>query len=129
MVESFMIALLFLFAIHWYGDFYCQTHWQATNKSKNLAALASHVGAYTAVLAVGTLLLFHEFLTFTEAWIGFIVTNGIAHFLTDAITSRFTAYHFGRNDPHNGFVVVGIDQWIHHVTLMVTMYVAFYYGG
>lgn len=128
MVESFMIALLFLFAIHWYGDFYLQTHWQATNKSKNLTALATHVGAYTATLAVGSILLFHEFMEFSPTWVAFVVVNGMLHFLTDAITSRFTAHYFGRKDFHNGFVVVGIDQWIHHVTLMATMYAAYYRG-
>lgn len=130
MVESFLIALLILFAIHWYGDFYLQTHWQATNKSNNFEALASHVAVYTAVLAIGSLALFQtgvpDDALFSPTWAVFVVINSTAHFLTDAITSQYTKTYFVRRDCHNGFVVVGLDQWIHHATLMLTTFVCYY---
>lgn len=131
MMHIFLI-LQFLLA-HWIADFVCQTHWQATNKSKNWWALASHVGVYTAVLAVSLLtlaVLVGGFVTvspgaivmmLTPTWFfTWVALNGALHFVTDAITSRVTARLWVKGDFHNFFVVVGLDQLVHYTTLILT---------
>ena len=108
---------LALLAAHWVGDFVLQTHWQASNKSHDNAALARHVATYTACLGVASVLLFGP--TWMTAW--FVVSNGAFHFGTDYGTSKETAKLYARKDWHNFFVVVGFDQLIHQATLALTM--------
>ena len=110
------IALL---ATHWVADFVLQTHWQATNKSKNNFALVQHVATYTAILTIASIILF--------GLIGilFAVVNGVLHFGTDYITSRWSSKLYAKQDWHNFFVVIGLDQYIHQLTLATTMWFLF----
>jgi hypothetical protein len=138
-----VIQFLLLLAVHWIGDFVLQTHWQASNKSKNNVALAAHVGMYMLSLMIGTAIIFGQ----TAGWVWFWLVNGAMHFATDWCTSRVSSRLFIRefesmnatamNDqvgasdvrmvmtrdfnPHNFFVVIGFDQLIHQVTLGLTM--------
>ena len=106
-----------LLAVHWVADFILQTHWQAQNKSKNLEALARHVGSYTLALLIGSAFIFGQ----SAALFAFVAINGILHFGTDYFTSRWTSALYAKQDWHNFFVVVGLDQLIHQVTLAATM--------
>jgi hypothetical protein len=112
------IALL---AVHWVADFVLQTHWQASNKSKNNAALLKHVTTYTGVLAIASVVLFGA------AGGPFAAINGIFHLATDYFTSRASSKLYAKQDWHNFFVVIGFDQLIHQVTLASTMLIIF--GG
>jgi hypothetical protein len=128
-----------------------QTHWQASNKSKRCDALAAHVLIYTSVLGVATAVIF-QIGGFAAL---FVAVNGILHFATDFITSRISSRLFMaqfdsvdivmpplltgpmkkrteprlmmRHDfnPHWFFVMIGVDQLIHQVTLALTMKVFF----
>lgn len=111
-----------LLLTHFVADFMFQTHWQASNKSKNNLALLQHVTTYMIGLAFGSALIFG----IGPAWCYFVLGNALLHFATDYVTSRFTARFFARKDLHNGFVVIGLDQWIHQATLAATMWIAFY---
>ncbi len=104
-----------LLGVHWIADFVLQTHWQASNKSKNLIALGRHVGIYTITLCFGAGILFGPF------GIGFALVNGALHFATDFFTSKWTSALYAKQDWHNFFVVVGLDQLIHQTTLATTM--------
>lgn len=109
--------ILLAFALlHWLADFALQTHWQATNKSKDLWALAKHVGSYSIVWFL------YSWTLFLNPWhcIAFAVTTFFFHFLTDLITSRYTKECFEEGDYHNGFVVIGFDQILHYIQLLVT---------
>lgn len=120
-------AVLSLLLAHWVADFVLQTHWMATNKSKNWEALGAHVSIYTLALGVimaAALMLIPmpgiagiSVVTFLS-WLAF---NGAAHFVTDAFTSRWTAKLWAKNDYHNFFVVIGFDQLIHAVTLISSL--------
>lgn len=111
---------LALLGVHWIADFVLQTHWQASNKSKNLEALARHIGTYTAILAVATPVLFWKHAN--ELWmLAFVMANGALHFATDYFTSRWTSALYAKGDWHNFFVVIGLDQLIHQITLAGTM--------
>jgi hypothetical protein len=110
-----LFQFLLLLTFHWAADFVFQTHWQASNKSRRLDALTYHVMTYTAVMAVVSVALFGA--------IGspYAAVNGILHFATDYFTSRWTAKLYARQDWHNFFVVVGLDQLIHQLTLAATL--------
>jgi len=110
-------AFVALLVTHWVADFICQTHWQASNKSKNNVALGRHVGTYTAILALSSVVLFGV----TAAVGAFVIVNGVLHFGTDYFTSRATSKLYAKQDWHNFFVVVGFDQLIHQTTLAATM--------
>ena len=105
-----------LLGVHWVADFVLQTHWQATNKSKNNVALLHHVTTYTAVFSIGALVLFGA------AGGPFAAVNGILHFSTDYCTSRATSRLYAKQDYHNFFVVIGFDQLIHQTTIAATMW-------
>lgn len=139
MQVELLLILQILFA-HWVSDFVLQSHWMATNKSRNWLALTAHVGTYTISMilimmffmiitvyintdqsAVGTILS-----AFFPVAIGYFIVlwaiiNGILHFVTDAITSRITTKLWLKNDMHNFFVIVGLDQLVHYICLFVTM--------
>ena len=114
------IIFLLLFT-HWVADFIFQTHWQATNKSKNNMALAAHVGTYTLIW----LLFLYGYvignqMTFTPMMFLFIPITFVAHFCTDYVTSRITSYLYKKEDFHNFFVVIGFDQLLHYLQIFLT---------
>lgn len=107
-----------LLVTHFVADFIFQTHWQASNKSKDNYALGRHVSSYTAVLAVASVLLFGP----GGATGVFVLVNGALHFATDYFTSRWSSKLWAKQDWHNFFVVIGFDQLIHQITLGVTLW-------
>lgn len=127
-----LISLISLSFIHWVADFIAQTHWQATNKSKNNFALTSHVFSYTWVFFISLILagiilnfLYHSNFLYLHLIIIFVLINGILHWITDYFTSRLNAYLWNKKDVHNFFVSVGADQFIHFTTLSLTFYYIF----
>lgn len=114
MIYQFLILLV----VHWIADFVLQTHWQASNKSKNNEALLRHVGVYTLALASYTAIVVTPWFV---TGVYFISLNGILHFITDYITSRMSSKLYVKQDWHNFFVVIGLDQLIHQFTLGLTM--------
>lgn len=130
---------LALLVVHWFADFVLQTHWQASNKSKSNVALLQHVMVYIFVLMIGVDILFVG-MPWLQ-WGVFAVTNFALHFATDWCTSRITSKLFMSQfdvgmrsitmkedfNPHNFFVVIGLDQLIHQVTLALTM--IYFFGG
>lgn len=127
---SFKVVTLLLL-LHLVGDFFLQSDWMALNKSKSCRALLVHAGIYS--------LCFLLFFGFYFAFVTFVL-----HAVTDAITSRITsklwfidlyprpdrgadnygAYPFyayvEQEKRHWFFVMIGVDQFIHYVTLLAT---------
>lgn len=107
------LALAILLA-HFVGDFLFQSDRVATGKSKSWLVLTEHVVCYAVA-----------FLPFTwtyriETWIQWFALNMAAHFLTDAVTSRWTSRLYLAGKRHWFFVVIGLDQLIHAATLLTT---------
>ena len=104
-----MIALqlaLLLLTVHFVADFLFQSDWMAVNKSSRMLPLLVHIAVYTACLIP------------FGFW--FAMTNGLAHLITDSITSRVTSALWKKEKRHWFFVVIGLDQLIHTATLLFT---------
>jgi len=112
--------IIVLLLTHWYGDFFLQTDWMALNKSINNDALAAHVGVYTLILFLGIFLF--RLGGDPSNILLFAIVNGVIHFDVDFLTSRWSSYLYKKGDRHNFFVVVGLDQTIHFLTLFITAY-------
>jgi uncharacterized protein DUF3307 len=112
-----------LLAVHWLGDFVLQSRWMSVNKSKRLDALSLHAVTYTATLMVGCglVLPLHP----AGLFVLFVGANGILHFATDFVTSRITSHLWCQQREHDFFVMVGLDQLIHQVTLATTLWFIF----
>ena len=113
-------TLIALFLVHWIGDFLFQSRWMGTNKSHSWYALWLHVLTYSA-----TLFIFGAIYCIA-AWkfhpiISWVSVNGTLHFVTDAITSRITSKLYERQELYRFWAVIGLDQFIHIVTLTLTL--------
>lgn len=117
---------LMLFS-HFLGDFILQSDWMALGKSKSWKPLLAHTSVYSLCFL----------------WLGwqFALITFALHTITDAITSRWTSslWFVRLIEPINGpgskfygaydmtkrhwfFVVIGLDQLIHGVTLLWTLH-------
>lgn len=99
---------------HFVGDFVLQSDWMAQNKSKSLDALAAHVAVYSVAILIPM-----AFLMPVSLWWWWPV-NVVAHFCTDAVTSRISSYYWRKNRRHAFFITIGADQTIHYLTLLGT---------
>ena len=115
-VDPIWQLTLLLFA-HWVGDFVFQTTWMATRKSIRLDALIVHVLTYSIVLAGAAVLLFGQ----TELAAIFVACNAGLHFVTDFCTSKVSAALHARQNMRGFFVVLGLDQFLHHLALAATL--------
>lgn len=119
-----MIAIMFSHTIF---DFVFQSDWMAKEKHKNLTALLIHVLTYTFGVTFTIVILLSFFGLFTtesnisnNSIVIFIIINFLTHLLVDYITSKAVKLCFDKQDYHNGFIIIGFDQFIHIVTLAFT---------
>lgn len=114
--------IIFILLIHFLADFGLQTHEQSQKKSSENLFLFYHVGVYTMIWYFA-LLAYPD--TDIYGILIFIITTFICHFSTDYITSRIGKPFWEKQDFHNGFVVVGFDQLLHYIQLLLTWYILF----
>lgn len=107
-------ATLVVVWLHFIADFLLQTDKMAVNKSKSFSWLTVHVAVYSGVLCA-----------FCGPW--YALVNGVAHYLTDAVTSRVTSYLWKRSERHWFFVVIGLDQALHLTVLVLTTPLIWWY--
>ncbi len=107
------MMFIWILIAHWIGDYAFQTSKMAMGKSYNLTWLSLHVGTYTGVLFVCSLLLFP-----IKVAIGFFLINGILHGITDFFTSKLSSKY--QKNPRIFFPILGFDQLIHMITLYLT---------
>jgi hypothetical protein len=109
---TFYVWLLFC---HFVGDFVFQSRYMAENKSTSFKVLAYHVAVYMIFVSFGAC-----FAGWTWSLLGFILVNFGLHYLTDAVTSRITAYFWSVKNSKAFFTTIGFDQFIHAASLLVT---------
>jgi hypothetical protein len=106
-----MTILILIIWMHWLADFVLQTDSMAKNKSTSWKWLSAHIAVYTLPF-------------FIFGW-RFAIFNGLVHMAIDAITSRITSKLWKKQQVHNFFVVIGLDQALHMTTLILS---AQYFG-
>ena len=109
---------VYLLAVHWLADFVFQNDQMAQNKSTSNKWLSIHVGMYTAVALLFSVPVFA--LGGRALVIGVValwLLNAPLHWLTDYVTSRWSAKLYKAERRHDFFVVIGLDQLIHHITI------------
>ena len=107
-MELIFIDLAVLFFIHFVADFLFQTEWMAQNKSKSLFPLAVHCTVYGLF-----------FIAF--GWLFALVTTGL-HFVVDFFTSKLTHYLWDKGEVRQFFIVIGLDQLIHTLSILLVYY-------
>ena len=112
LIWQFAILLI----VHWVADFLLQTSWMAKNKSSNNVALSAHVATYSAAIGLAGIALFGA--NIITLW--FVLANAGLHFVTDFFTSRLSRKLWGEH-WHGFFIVIGFDQLIHQLSLLVTL--------
>lgn len=115
LINMNLTIILTILFIHWVADFICQSHEMSLKKSKSNWWLSYHVGVYSTVTGLG-------WLVFNQSWLilSMIGITFVTHWITDYFTSRWTSKLYAKGDIHNFFVVVGLDQFIHYTTLLLT---------
>jgi hypothetical protein len=145
MTMDIRLVLWVIFA-HWIADFVCQSNWMATNKSKDWSALTLHILAYSFLMTLAAIWVLPVSQSKLDARPTiFLGVTFVAHFITDAITSRITSWLFmmqfeqkwlyARDGTvadrgvlmkrgftlHWFFVVIGFDQVLHYAQLFLTL--------
>ena len=99
---------------HWVGDYLFQTNKMAQLKSSSIHWLSIHALVYTL-----TLTLFSFLVLPLEFALQFSIMNGAIHWMTDFFTSKLSSKYRGR--PRIFFPILGFDQFIHSITLVMTL--------
>ena len=100
-----ILIIINLVVLHFFADFVLQSDAVAKSKSKSLKALGVHVAIYTTVFLI------------IGFW--FAVVSGVLHAIVDYFTSKWTSRLLAEGRVHDFFVVIGFDQMLHIVSLIV----------
>ena len=117
-ISSFVLLLL----VHWLADFALQTQEQANNKYKDFGALSGHVLTYSTAMAIAICSLYYGTVAFwfLPAAVIFIL---FSHLYIDMLTSKETHALYEQKRYHDFFVVIGFDQLLHMLTILLICYV------
>jgi len=114
MGTTILVLIIIVFFLHFIADFGLQTRKMAENKSHSIKYLTLHVITYCIpflLLSVG--------FGWTMEFLWFMVWLFGTHWITDFITSKFTAYFWKHKKIKDFFLMIGFDQFIHAVTLLL----------
>lgn len=126
------LTIIYILITHFVADFLMQSNDMATKKSTSIKWLTLHVVSYFKGL-MWSALLFYIFnaLAFNliiPPWsiVGFCVTNAVLHWVTDYFTSRETSRLWKEQKVRKFFHMIGLDQLIHGICLIMTLYLFFF---
>jgi hypothetical protein len=125
MFENLLIFILIILFFHWFADFVFQSDHMAKNKSKSIEILTYHVFIYTIFITVPFAVMSETL--FDNIMIGTIIglLNGVFHWITDFFTSRLSSKLYSKERIHDFFVVIGLDQYIHNICLILSVFYIF----
>lgn len=112
-----LAIILGFIVIHWIADFWLQTQEMATGKGKSIKWLTLHALEYSVVLFLCGFW-YSTGNPFLAVW--FTLINGSCHWLTDFCTSRIMKKLWAAKKERAFFMMLGIDQLIHYITLFIT---------
>lgn len=119
-----LTLVVFLLFVHWVGDYVLQTRKQGNTKHTDILQLFYHVQTYSlfliAMLFVGNLTNFMGQLNPLNILI-YGTMNFLLHFTTDFFTSRAVKRLWENKQEYQTFVVMGLDQFIHVISLLATL--------
>ena len=120
------VSLGIFFLLHLIGDFIFQNRYLAINKSRSVKVLTYHVGLYITPFIVLFPLLHPDLawvklMTFSN-YLWFIGLLFVTHWITDFFTSKLTTYFYLKEKYKYFFDTIGVDQWIHTITLLALYY-------
>jgi hypothetical protein len=106
---------------HFVGDYLLQTRWMFSNKAPFNGALLAHCVVY--IFTVFFFLQTYCLLTgkVYDGILSYIAINFVLHLLLDGVVSNVTKVYLKRFDYGSFFVVLGLDQTIHVLTLVNTL--------
>lgn len=121
-----LTVILILLLAHFLADFPFQTKWMAENKSYHMYPLLCHTLTYSTVLTIFVIFLIGCTTDCSDiGWVFFWVWTFITHTLIDLITSRLVSWYYSIKQYRNMFFVIGLDQLLHTVQVLVTYYILF----
>jgi len=112
-------SILTILLCHFISDFHFQSDRMAKGKSSSNGDLFDH----TVIVTIGILVMgILNFKSFDHAGmlVAFVAINGFAHFFTDYYSSRSTSRLYKDQEFHDFFGTIGLDQFVHYVTLFGT---------
>jgi hypothetical protein len=101
--------IIYLFFLHFLGDFVFQTRKIAENKGCNICYLILHCLFYWATFTLGTMFVLYDK----------ILVLTLTHFIIDFVSSRITKYLWSNNKIHGFWIAVGFDQFLHMTTILL----------
>ena len=120
-VGNGMNLVLYILFLHWVADFVCQSRWMGENKSKHILPLLAHIVVYGVVLLLGLFVgnIVQQFSSPFDIMV-FCAINAIMHLAVDFWTSKATHVLWERKNVYGFFTVIGFDQFLHSVCLIVS---------
>lgn len=113
-------TIIIILFTHWLFDFFLQSEKIGKFKSTSNLVLSTHVGIYSIGLFLLSAIIFKHGVEWVTVGLSWVVINAAAHFLTDYVTSRATSALYKEQRYHEFFTIIGLDQFIHYITLFGT---------
>lgn len=115
-----MTLICFILIVHFVADFIVQTDEQARGKSGSLYPLIAHITSYSIALWFA-LICYSYFDRSVTGLALYVFWNGLAHFVTDLVSSRVGKARWEAGDRRGFFIVVGADQLVHSLCLILSI--------
>lgn len=115
-----MNFIIIIFLIHFISDFIFQTHEMSLKKSKSIFWLSYHVIVYSFITTILWYIFFGGMIKDYSFILYIFIITFITHWITDYFTSKWTSKLWEQQRVHDFFVVIGLDQLIHTITLLKT---------
>lgn len=117
-----MYIFIFIVITHYIADFIFQDEKWAVGKSKSFSSLVQHTTMYSIIWVFPVHIISEDFFKSLV----FVLITFIAHTITDYFTSkivskRFSDEYYGSPIPNLGaFSIIGFDQVLHYIQLIIT---------
>ena len=125
-----MEKIVYIFALHWFADYFLQPYWIKVGKVNNFSILFLHVIIYSAALFLGL----YFFVGAVKA-LKYGLLNGLLHLAVDFLTSKIISKNsssieinpdrsmplYKRINIYIPVLFLGFDQLLHQACLILTL--------